>query len=81
VGPAEDPARLAEVLSQVNAGLPSWKRISAFYLCEKLQRTSVGKVRRDITFHPDEADRLRTGFHPDEADRLRTGKDTDTDSD
>ena len=67
VGPAEDPARLAEVLTQVNAGLPSWKRISAFYLCEKLQRTSVGKVRRDTT------------FHPDEADRLRTGKDTDSD--
>ncbi len=66
-GPAEDPARLAEVLTQVNAGLPSWKRISAFYLCEKLQRTSVGKVRRDTT------------FHPDEADRLRTGKDTDSD--
>ena len=67
MGPAEDPARLAEVLTQVNAGLPSWKRISAFYLCEKLQRTSVGKVRRDIH------------FHPDEADRLRTGKDTDSD--
>ena len=79
--PVEDYTRLAEVLSRVNAGLPSWKRISAFYLCEKLKRTSVGKVRRDTTFHPYEADRLRTGFHPDEADRLRTGKDTDTDSD
>ena len=61
----KDRIRLAEVLSQVNSCLPSWKRIAAFYLCEKLERNSVGKIKRDICFHPGEADRLRIRKGPD----------------